>query len=285
MLNSTLPRGEPATSQLAGLSCFRCAKNYDPDTTVRVCECSGPLLADYRGAAPSPVGEGVWAWAALLPVRNPGYRTTLGEGGTPLLDCPRLAGALGIRRLLIKFEGWQPTGTFKARGAAVSVGRALELGQSDIALATAGNSGLAWSAYAARAGMQAHVFVPTWTPRDTVEACRAWGADVRLVAGSVAVAAAECGRAVAEHGWWSVGAWAEPYRVEGDKTLGLELLADPRAQEADAILWPCASGIGLVGTWKAARDLRGLGRKVTVPPLVGVQASSCAPLREARRGR
>ena len=281
MLNSTSSNAATIRSQLAGLSCFRCKKKYDADTHARICECSGPLLADYRDEVPSPSGAGVWAWAPLLPVRNRDFRVTLGEGGTPLLDCPRLAGALGIRRLLLKHEGWQPTGTFKARGAAVSIGRALELGQSDIALATAGNSGLAWSAYAARAGMRAHVFVPTWTSRDTVEACRAWGADVRLVPGPVAVAAAECSRAVAEHGWWSVGAWAEPYRVEGDKTLGLELLADPRAREADAVLWPCASGIGLVGTWKAARDLRALGRDVTLPPLVGVQAATCAPLLEA----
>lgn len=268
-------------SQLSGLSCFRCKRKYDADTPARNCECGGPLLADYRGEVPSPVGAGLWAWGPLLPVRDPHFRVTLGEGGTPLLDCPRLAGELHVRRLLVKHEGWQPTGTFKARGAAISIGRALELGQTDIALATAGNSGLAWSAYAARAGLRAHVFMPTWTPRDIVEACRAWGADVRLVSGPVAVAAADCSRAVAEHGWWSVGAWAEPYRVEGDKTLGLELLADPRAREADAILWPCASGIGLVGTWKARRDLRALGGDVALPPLVGVQAATCAPLLEA----
>ena len=248
---------------------------------MQACECSGPLLADYSGAVPAPAGAGVWAWAPLLPVRDPAHRLTLGEGGTPLLDCPRLAAALGVGRFLMKHEGLQATSTFKARSAAVSTGRARELGQSDIALATYANSGLAWSAYAARAGLRAHVFVPTWTPRDVVEACRAWGADVRLAPGPVAVAAAECKRAVAEHGWWSVGAWAEPYRVEGDKSLGLELLADPRAREADAILWPCASGIGLVGTWKAARDLRALGSDVRLPPLVGVQAATCAPLLEA----
>lgn len=268
-------------SQFVGLSCFRCGKTYKPDIPIAACECAGPLLADYQGTVPHPGAGGVWSWSSLLPVRDPTFRVTLGEGGTPLLKCPRLAEATGVARLLVKHEGLQTTGTFKARGASVSVSRAAELGRSDIALATAGNSGLAWSAYAARAGLRAHVFLPTWTPCDVVEACRAWGADVRLVEGSVSVAARECREAVSKNGWWSVGAWAEPYRVEGDKTLGLELFADSEARSADAIVWPCASGIGLVGTWKAARDLRSLGFNFTLPPLIGVQARSCAPLLEA----
>lgn len=268
-------------SLLVSLTCARCGHTYEPPGDRRACDCGGTLLADYRGTAPALAAGNVWSYSWLLPVGEPRNRVTLGEGATPLIDCERGAAQLGIAQLLIKNEGQQPTGTFKSRGAAVSVGRALELGKSDVALATAGNSGIAWAAYAAHAGLTAHVFVPTWTAREVVDLLHAYGAKVELVDGPVSTAAEACARATLEEGWWPVGAWAEPYRVEGDKTLGLELLSDPRATAADAVLWPCASGIGLVGSWKAVTDLRHIGVEATLPPLIGVQSETCAPLFEA----
>ena len=267
--------------QVESLTCVRCGRLFPADEIRGSCTCGGALLVDYRGSAGELTPGDVWSYAWLLPVRETRNQVTLGEGATPLIDCPKAAAALGIEGLLIKNEGQQPTGTFKGRGAAVSVSRALELGRHDLALATAGNSGIAWAAYAARAGLTAHVFVPTWTAREAVDTLRALGADVRLVGGPVSTAARICAEEVAANGWWSVGAWAEPYRVEGDKTLGLELLADPRAASADVVIWPCASGIGLVGSWKAARDLKRLGMDVAMPALVGAQSDTCAPLVEA----
>lgn len=273
----------PGASAFHSLTCASCLRSYEPDDLRRSCDCGSTLLADYHGPGNELRSGDLWAYSWLLPIRDRKFQVTLGEGATPLIDCPPTAAALGIAELLIKNEGQQPTGTFKARGAAVSVSRALELGRQHLALATAGNSGIAWAAYAARAGLVAHVFVPTWTARETVELLRSFGADVRPVSGPVSSAARVCADEAASNDWWPVGAWAEPFRVEGDKTLGLELLADPRAASADAIVWPCASGIGLVGSWKAARDLKQVGMQVTMPALFGAQSDSCAPLVEAWR--
>lgn len=268
-------------SLFASLTCARCGLSYEPPGDRRMCDCGGALLANYRGSPGELSCGDVWSYSWLLPVADELKRVSLGEGATPLIDCQRAAAQLGIGQLLVKNEGQQPTGTFKGRGAAVSVSRACELGKTDLALATAGNSGIAWAAYAAHAGLVAHVYIPTWTARETFDLLHAYGADVRLVDGPVSTAAAACAEAAAEEGWWPVGAWAEPYRVEGDKTLGLELLSEPRAATADAVVWPCASGIGLVGTWKAARDLRQVGVEARLPPLIGVQSETCAPLLEA----
>ncbi len=283
IVNPGLHADATPTTRLCSLTCARCSSSFEPDAMRGSCSCGGPLLADYEGIPPELVLGDLWSYSWLLPVADVARRVSLGEGGTPVIEAPRLAEALGIHSLYIKNEGQQPSGTFKARGASVSVSKAAESGHRELALATAGNSGIAWAIYATRAGLTCHVFLPTWTARETTDLLRALNADVRLIEGPVSVAGRACADEAAANGWWSVGAWAEPYRVEGDKTLGLELLADPRTSSADAVIWPCASGIGLVGTWKAGRDLNRLGMEARVPSLFGAQSETCAPLHEAWR--
>jgi threonine synthase len=227
---------------------------------------------------------GMWRYRELLPAGDTAAVVTLGEGSTPLLPVPRLGRRVGLPQLLVKDDGLNPTGTFKARGAACGVTRAVELGVTDVALPSAGNAGGAWAAYGAAAGIRVHVAMP----RDAPAACRdevsLYGADLELVDGLISDAAGVVTRWCDEHGWFDASTLREPYRVEGKKTLGLEIaeqLASPSGawRMPDAIVYPAGGGVGIIGIWRGLTQLRELGWvSGALPRLIVVQAAGCAPL-------
>ncbi|MFQ5601340.1 MAG: threonine synthase [Candidatus Krumholzibacteriia bacterium] len=278
----------PWRSFAIDLECTRCGRAYALEEPHNLCACGAPLSARYdlEGAATAlPRDElrtraaDLWRYRELLPVRHAAHCVTLGEGMTPLLELPSLAERLGCRRLLLKDESLNPTNSFKARGLAVAVSRALELGLEHLALPSAGNAGSALAAYAARAGLRASVFVPRDTSRSFVEECTALGAEVELVDGLIH----DCGRIVAEgrrtRGWFDMSTLKEPYRLEGKKTLGYELAEQTKWRLPSVIVYPTGGGTGLVGMWKAFGELEELGwigsRR---PRMMCVQSQGCAPI-------
>ncbi len=222
----------------------------------------------------------LWRYRELLPLPLDAEPVTLGEGMTPLLPCPRLGQALGLRRLFVKDESQLPTGSFKSRGMTLAVSMAKHLGLRRLAIPTAGNAGGALAAYGARAGMEVYVFMPQDTPIiNQIEAHLA-GARVFLVNGLIT----DCGRLVREGtpalGWFDVSTLKEPYRLEGKKTMGLELAEQNGYRLPDVILYPTGGGTGLIGMWKAFAELRELGwlRSERLPRLISCQSDGCAPI-------
>lgn len=275
-------------SALSHLECGRCGTQYDAHRMQGTCTCGSPLLARYdlehvqaavhqrdiAGRAPS-----LWRYHELLPVSAPERVVSLGEGMTPLLDMPRLGKALGVPRLLMKDDSMLPTGTFKARGAAVGVSRAAELGARGVAMPTNGNAGSAWSAYAARAGLPALIAMPTDAPAITRSECVAAGAETYLVDGLIGDAGALIGAAMGERdGWQDVSTLKEPYRLEGKKTMGLEIVEQLGWRVPDVIVYPTGGGVGIIGIFKALQELRTMGWIDRMPRLVSVQAVGCAPI-------
>src|SRR5690606_18431316 len=271
------------------LECTRCGRHFESERLHGTSTCCGmPLYARYdletirgrfrpealKGRAPD-----LWRFAEVLPVRDPAFRLTLGEGATPLLDSPRLADALGVERLWIKDEGQNPTASFKARGLALAVARAWELGAETVALPSAGNAGSATAAYAAAAGLRAHVVVPADTPRPILQEIEALGAELELVDGLITDAAARVAEGVRGHGWFDLSTLREPYRVEGKKTMGYELFEQLGGRLPDAIIYPTGGGTGLVGMWKAFDEMQRLGWiGPERPRMISVQAAGCAPI-------
>jgi threonine synthase len=222
---------------------------------------------------------GLWRWEELLPVRLRSFITTLGEGATPLLPPARLASRLGLRGLFIKAESVNPTGSFKARGMAVAVSRAIELGATHLVAPSAGNAGGALAAYAAAAGVQATVVMPADAPIANLQEAAICGARVILLDGLIS----DCGklaRLVAElTGAFDMATLREPYRVEGKKTLGFELAEDFDWELPDAVVYPTGGGTGLIGMWKAFDELEAIGViGSTRPRMYAVQAEGCAPI-------
>ena len=271
------------------LDCGLCGAAYaDTEIPWRTSPCcEKPLLARYdlgplrgRFTPEALVGRGpsLWRYAEVLPVRDPANRVSLGEGFTPLLDAPRLADALGVDRVWVKDEGQNPTGSFKARGLAMAVARAKEVGMTAIALPSAGNAGGAAAAYAAAADMPAHVAVPEDTPRPILAEIRALGADLQLVDGLITDAGRIIAEGAEEHGWFDVSTLKEPYRLEGKKTMGYELVEE-LGRVPDVIIYPTGGGTGLVGMWKAFDELEELGWiGAERPRMVSVQSTGCAPI-------
>jgi threonine synthase len=275
-------------SFLAALVCPKCGKETDYKKAAHLCECGSPLLAAYdlKNAAKSFTRENLrhraatmWRYAEVLPVFDEANIVSLGEGWTPLTPLPRLAAALDIKKLFMKDEGVIPTGTFKARGAAVGVSKAKELAVKHIAMPTNGNAGAAWSVYAARAGIKAHIVMPDGAPVITRNECAAAGADLRLVKGLIS----DCGKIVARdsaaQGWYDASTLKEPYRIEGKKTMGYEIAEQSGWALPDVIAYPAGGGVGLIGIYKALCEMRELGWIDGPPPrLVAVQAAGCAPI-------
>lgn len=271
------------------LECTLCGGKFDSEQLLGLSPCCRkPLYPRYDLSAlksrftPDAVRcrePTLWRYSEVLPVREPHFRITLGEGYTPLVQTPRLARALGVERLWIKDEGQNPTGSFKARGLVMAIARALELGVSEVALPSAGNAGSAAAAYAAAAGIPAHIVIPEDTPRPIVEEIRALGADVQLIAGLITDAAACVAEGVKQHGWFDLSTLKEPYRVEGKKTMGYELFEQLHGRLPDVIVYPTGGGTGLVGMWKAFAEMEELGwigsRR---PKMISVQAAGCAPI-------
>ena len=271
------------------LECTRCGSSHDADALQGLSPCcSKPLYPRYDlGALRSSFTPGalvgrrpdLWRYEEVLPVRAAEHRISLGEGLTPLLDAPRLASGLGFERILIKDEGANPTGSFKARGLCMAVSRARELGVREVAIPTAGNAGSATAAYAAAAGMRAHVVAPRDTPRVILEEIRALGADLQLIEGLITDAAAVVAEGVREHGWFDLSTLKEPYRVEGKKTMAYELFEQLGGRLPDAIVYPTGGGTGLVGMWKGFEEMEALGWIGEARPrMISVQADGCAPV-------
>ncbi len=278
----------PGTSYLSHLECSSCGETHDADRPQNLCSCGSPLLARYdldalaRAVSLTDMtarAPTLWRYRELLPVREAQHITTLGEGMTPLVALSRLGARLGLPRLAMKDEGLSPTGTFKARGAAVGVSRARELELTRVAMPTNGNAGAAWSAYAARAGIESLVVMPVDAPEVTRGECTVAGARLFLVDGAIADAGAIVGRAVADGDWFDVSTLKEPYRLEGKKTMALEIFEQLGGRMPDVIVYPAGGGVGLIGIHKALTELRQLGwYEGELPRLVAVQTRGCAPI-------
>ncbi len=279
-------------STLSHLVCSRDGSRYDADVVQNTSSLGAPLLARYDLAAaaaavtPAEIATrppDLWRYHELLPVRDHAHVATLGEGMTPLLDLPRHGRRLGVPRLRMKDEGVIATGSFKARGAAVGVSRAAELGVRGVAMPTNGNAGAAWSAYAARAGLRALIAMPVDAPEITRRECVAAGAELYLVDGLIGDAGALVKAAVAERdGYQDTATLREPYRIEGKKTMGYEIVEQLGWRAPDVILYPTGGGVGIIAIHKALQELRELGwMPGPLPRLVAVQASGCAPIVEA----
>jgi len=278
------------TVYLSHLECPRCGREHDAYRQQNLCGCGSPLLVRYDLAAlrkaVSPdtfAGRAadLWRYRELLPLVDSGYRTTLGEGWTPLLPARRFGGHIGVPRLLVKDEGLAPTGSFKARGAAVGVSRARELGVRHIAMPTNGNAGAAWATYAARAGIRATIAMPAAAPAITRRECLAAGADLHLVDGLIGDAGALVARFLADSAGavFDASTLKEPYRVEGKKTMGLEIVEQLGWRVPDVIVYPTGGGVGLIGIHKALLELRELGWvDGRLPRLVAAQSAGCAPV-------
>jgi threonine synthase len=265
---------------------------YDPRQAHHVCTCGAPLVARYdltgakRWPRSSLAGReaSLWRYREILPLlesdKGLDRPVTLGEGWTPLVRARRLGPALGIDRLYIKDEALNPCATFKARGMSAAVTRALHVGARVLSLAASGGSGVALSAFAARAGLEARVFMPSDARPAFVDECRMYGARVTLVTGGVTDAARQCAEESRAEGWYEVGGFREPYRLEGKKTLGYELAEQLNWQLPDWIVCPTGGGAALIGIWKAFAEMAALGWIDTVrrPRMVAVQAAGCAPL-------
>jgi threonine synthase len=270
------------------LECTATGDRFESEALQRLSPAGKPLFARYDLAAvadrftPEAVASrraDLWRYAEVLPVRDPAMQIGLGEGWTPLLDAPRLADRLRIGRAWVKDEGQNPTGSFKARGMALAVSRAKELGATELAVPTAGNAGSAAAAYGAAAGMPVHVVAPKDTPLPIVEEIRALGANLQLLDGLIS----DCGRVVKQgveaHGWWDLSTLKEPYRVEGKKTMGYELYEQLGGRLPDAIVYPTGGGTGLIGMWKAFDEMEALGWIGSERPrMYSVQAAGCAPM-------
>ncbi|MFI7578052.1 threonine synthase [Micromonospora sp. NPDC049497] len=275
---------------LTHLECPRCARKHDAGRPQNLCTCGSPLLARYDLDAVAGVvtperfplrPADLWRYRELLPVADPGLVATLGEGWTPMLRAPAYGAEIGIPDLIVKDEGLTPTGSFKARGAAVGVSRARELGVERIAMPTNGNAGAAWATYAARAGMGATVVMPLDAPTICRRECVAAGADLRLVDGLISDAGRHVQQLVAESGGkiFDAGTLREPYRLEGKKTMGYEIVEQLGWQVPDVIIYPTGGGVGLIGIHKALQELQELGWiSDRLPRLVAVQSTGCAPI-------
>lgn len=281
-------------SALSHLDCPRCGTRYDPDRVQGTCSCGSPLLARYdlrqvaNQVSPRDIAgrqADLWRYHELLPVRQASRVVSLGEGMTPLLPMRAIGRELGMPNLLMKDEGLLPTGTFKARGAAVGVSRAAELGVTAIAMPTNGNAGAAWAAYAARAGMASLIVMPVAAPPVTRAECAAAGAELHLIDGDIA----DAGRLVTETlrqraGYQNTATLREPYRIEGKKTMGLEIAEQLGWRMPGVIVYPAGGGVGIIGIYKALRELLELGWvSGDLPRLVAVQPDGCAPIVKAFR--
>lgn len=279
----------PVASALTHLECSKCAAVLAADVVQQLCTCGAPLLARYDMEKAKKSFTAVtlaqrpwsmWRYGDLLPVRNPGRHTvSLGESVTPIVPLARAGRDIGIAGLLCKDEGLLPTGSFKARGAAVGVSRALELGVTAFAMPTNGNAGGAWAMYGRRAGIDARVVMPKNAPAIHRYECAAAGAEVTLVDGVIADAGKVVAQMVRDTGVYDVSTLKEPYRIEGKKTMGFEIAEQFAWETPDVILYPTGGGVGLIGIYKALLELRDLGFPLDrLPRMVAVQAAGCAPI-------
>jgi threonine synthase len=279
-----------STSHFSHLECsVPCgAPLLDPRERHHLCRCGAPLLARYDiNRAKSWSRDSLkdreptmWRYREMLPLFDGESPVTLGEGFTPLLHAPTLGARLGLDRLYIKDESLNPTNSFKARGQSAAITRARALGATTVSAPSAGNAGNAMAAYAARAGLQAQVFLPSDAKGPFVSECRLYGAAVTLVDGLITDAARVATERGTSLGWYDVATLREPYRIEGKKTLAYELVEQMDWTYPDWIIYPTGGGTGMVGMWKAFDELEQIGwmRAHPRPKMVSVQAEGCAPI-------
>jgi threonine synthase len=271
--------------------CARCRKRFELSQLLNLCSCGSPLLVRYdlkkakttfcKSSLTGRVAS-LWRYRELLPLQNDANCISLGEGYTPLLDAKNLGAELGLRHVWLKDEAQNPTGSFKDRGLSLAISRANELGVKKAAIPSAGNAGGSFAAYAARAGIEAHVFMPRDTPMANQIEAEQYGAKLTLVDGLIT----DCGRIIAERknteGWFDISTLKEPYRLEGKKTMGYEIAEQLDWHLPDVIIYPTGGGTGLIGMWKAFGELEELGWIGSARPrMVTVQASGCAPIVKA----
>jgi threonine synthase len=268
------------------LECSACGLRHDGSRLQNLClSCGKPLLAIVDLAAASrtlkrealPTREkSLWRYREVLPLPGDIDPVSLGEGGTPLLSAQKFGDHID---LWIKDESINPTQSFKARGMTVAVSMAKHLGATKLAVPSAGNAGGALAAYAARAGLEAHIFMPRDTPHANIIECRELGAHVTLINGLITDCGAEVARRKTKDGWFDMSTLKEPYRVEGKKTLGYELAEQSNWNLPDVVLYPTGGGTGLIGMWKAFDEMQALGWIGTKRPrMFAVQATGCAPI-------
>ncbi len=283
------------TAAFVGLRCVDCGETFDAATATHRCpDCDGILdpAYDYDAVDLTPEEladrpfESMWRYEELLPFTREAV-VSLGEGATPLIDCPALADAMGVGRVLLKDEGMNPTGTFKDRGQSAAMTAAVEHGASDVALNSAGNAGQAAAAYAARADLDAHVYLPSRAGFTQKAMTEVHGADLTVADpidgnSQIGDAGAAYAEAMAEHAdWYSTKTFVTPYRHEGKKTMALEVLEQLDWETPDAVVYPTGGGVGLVGMHKAAREVRDLGWTDDLVPMYAAQAAGCAPIVDA----
>jgi threonine synthase len=282
-----------ANTLVTHLECSLCNRKFQAGKVWNLCECGGPLLVRYDLAllretwsldsfASAP--DSMWRYAPALPVQLETSIISLGEGMTPLLPARRAGARIGASDLLVKDEGLNPTGSFKARGLSCAVSMCVDLGIRKLAIPSAGNAASALAAYAAAAGIEAHIFMPQDVPQSNFIECKAYGANVTLVEGLIS----DCARIVAERspreGWFDISTLKEPYRIEGKKTMGYELAEQLGWELPDAILYPTGGGVGMIGMWKAFEEMEALGwitskgPGATRPKMIAVQAEGCQPV-------
>ncbi len=272
------------------LVCSRCETRLSPEGTPGVCEsCGAPLLAVYpleriaQHFKPADLAARpwtMWRYSEVMPLAEGEAPITLGEGGTPLLSVPALAGKAGVKELLVKEEGLNPTASFKARGMSAAVTRAVAGGAQGFVAPSAGNAASALSAYGARAGVPVRVYMPKDTPPTIVAECRTLGAEVVLMDGVITDCAVRARAFSRETGYFDVSTLREPYRIEGKKTMGYEICEQLGWEMPDAIIYPTGGGTGIIGMWKAFAELEALGwiEPGSRPRMYVVQSAGCAPI-------
>jgi threonine synthase len=271
------------------LECGACGRTHAAQTLLNLCiACGKPLLVRYdldrvRGSLKRESLKGrpadLWRYREVLPVDDDANIVSLGEGWTPLLETPRLAAKVGLKDLRIKDESQNPTQSFKARGMTTAVSMARELGVKKLAVPSAGNAAGALAAYASRAGLEAHIFMPSDTPKANIVECELTGANVTLLDGLITDCGAEVAKRKEAEGWFDVSTLKEPYRIEGKKTLGYELAEQLDWKLPDVLIYPTGGGTGLIGMWKAFDEMEQLGWIGSKrPKMITVQAAGCAPI-------
>lgn len=278
-------------SALSHLECARTHKIYDADKLNNVSAVGSPLVARYdlqkvqRSITKFEISTrpaNMWRYRELLPVREHRHIVSMSEGYTPIYELPKLAQFLGLEQLLIKDESTNPGDTFKARGASVAVSRAVELGAKTLAIATNGNAGEALAMYGARAGIPTVVIMPVDAQEVSQKMCAILGARTYLVRGQISDAAKIVQHGVEDEGWFDVSTFQEPYRLEGKKTMGYEIVEQLGWRFPDAIVFPTGGGIAIAAMYKAFLELQELGWvEGPFPQLIAVQAEGCAPLVKA----
>ncbi len=266
------------------LECSACGHQEAAGARATVCpECGQPYLVRFDSTPPPRTAVtqrwDMWRYAKVMPLADGEQPVSLGEGLTPMHDAPQLAKELGVRRLWIKDEGLNPTGSFKARGMSTAVTRARALGVPGFVVPTAGNAGAALAAYGAAARLPVRVYAPAATPRPILDTICVFGAELQLVQGHIGDAGTQARAFAAESGYFDVSTLREPYRIEGKKTMGFELADQLGWRLPDVIVYPTGGGVGLIGMWKAFDELRAIGwLDQKRPRFVAVQAEGCAPI-------